>query len=65
MELIGKDSHKVLGKAAFINSQRAYGADVISRIQASTEGRKEELQKCIRDDLEKGLKQLVKKMNLP
>ena len=64
MELIGKDSHKVLGKAAFINSQRAYGADVISRIQASTEGRKEELQKCIRDDLEKGLKQLVKENEL-
>lgn len=64
MELLGKDSHKIWGKAAFINSQRAYGSDVISRIQASTEGKKEELQKCIREDLKKGLGQLVRENNI-
>ena len=64
MELLGKDSHKIWGKAAFINSQRAYGSDVISRIQASTEGKKEELQKCIREDLKKGLDQLVRENNI-
>lgn len=64
MELLGKDSHKIRGKAAFINSQRAYGSDVISRIQASTEGKKEELQKCIREDLKKGLSQLAKENNI-
>lgn len=64
MELLGKDSHRVLERAAFINSQRGYGADVITRIQASTEGKKAELQKYICDDLKKGLLQLIKENNI-
>lgn len=34
-----------------INKQRAYGADVITRIKASMEGKSEVLKKCIRDGL--------------
>lgn len=64
MELLGKDSHAVCGRAAFINSQRVYGADVISRIQASTEGKKDELQKYICDDLKKGLVQLTEECGI-
>lgn len=59
MELMGGKSHRILGKAAFINSQRVYGADVISRIQASVDGQKEALQEHIRKDLRKGLEQLM------
>lgn len=43
-----------------INRQRAYGADVISRIEASNAGKKEALQRSIRSQLEKGLLQLMK-----
>ena len=44
-----------------INKQRAYGADVISRIQASNDGKSEELKKTIREELQAGLKTLIKK----
>lgn len=64
MELIGCDSGQVLGTAAFINSQRVYGADVITRIKASMDGKKEELQKHIRQDLGRGLKELAKKAGI-
>lgn len=60
LELLGRDSGKVLGKAAFINSQRVFGADVISRLQASVEGKKQELQQHIKEDLHKGFAQLLK-----
>lgn len=64
MELIGCDSGQVQGTAAFINSQRLYGADVITRMKASMDGKKEELQKHIRQDLCRGLKELVKKAGI-
>ena len=64
MELIGCDSGQVLGTAAFINSQRVYGADVITRIKASMDGKKEELQKHIRQDLGRGLKELAEKAGI-
>lgn len=59
MELVGKDSGKVLGAVTAINHQRAYGADVISRIQASNEGAGEALKESIRKDLYAGLKRLM------
>ena len=37
----------VLAQASAVNSQRAYGADVLSRIQASKEGQGRQLQECI------------------
>lgn len=42
-----------------INHQRAFGADVISRIKASVEGKKEELQASIRKDLDAGIRYAV------
>ncbi|MDE7311054.1 MAG: ASKHA domain-containing protein [Eubacterium sp.] len=38
---------KLLAQASAVNPQRAYGADVISRIQASNEGMREQLRVCI------------------
>lgn len=64
MELLGCDCHQIVGKAAFINSQRVYGADVISRIQASVDGQKENLQTHIRQDLQKGLEQLIREHHI-
>ena len=42
-----------------VNRQRSYGADVLSRIQASVNGKAERLKKLIRDDLIKGIRKLT------
>lgn len=42
----------ILARASAINSQRVYGADVISRIQAANQGYGKCLQECICRDLE-------------
>ena len=44
-----------------INHQRTYGADVLSRIQASNNGKKLEMQRCIRQDLMQLVLELVEK----
>lgn len=64
MELLGKDSGKNLHTVTCVNSQRAYGADVISRIQASVDGKKEELQNSIRQDILKGIRQLTEEAGI-
>lgn len=65
MELLGCDSGKRLHTVTFINEQRAYGADVISRIQASVDGKKEELKNCIRQILRRGICQLAIEARIP
>lgn len=60
IELLGKESGKNLHTVTCINSQRAYGADVISRIQASADGKKEALQARIRKDIRRGIDRLTK-----
>lgn len=59
LQLLGLRSGKILHTYSTINHQRAYGADVISRIQASCEGKKDELKKSIREDLSDGIKALT------
>ncbi len=49
-----------LDTQTMVNSQRAFGADVISRIQASNNGKKEFLQKSIRADIQKGISLLIR-----
>lgn len=43
-----------------INLQRAYGADVISRIEASNAGKKEELKRSICEQIAAGIRSLMK-----
>lgn len=59
VNLVGGTSRKVCGTCTAINRQRAYGADVISRIQASNDGKKEELMLSIRKDLYDGIRHVV------
>lgn len=59
-QLVGKTSKKPVASYATLNRQRAFGADVISRIQASCDGKGEELRKSIQEDLMTGFKALVK-----
>jgi len=55
MALVDGTTGKVISEAGFSNSQRAYGADVISRIAASNDGKKDELRKLIIEDIKNGL----------
>lgn len=48
----------ILAQASAVNSQRAYGADVLSRIQAANQGEGKSLQQCIRKDLERLFQEL-------
>lgn len=60
MSLIGGESGKVFRTVTSVNSQRAYGADVISRIQASVDGKKEVLKNSIQKDLQDSMDKLLK-----
>ena len=51
MQLIDQVSGGVVETFTTINKQRAFGADVISRIDASNNGKKQALRKSIQNDL--------------
>lgn len=53
-------SKKILHTVTMLNSQRKYGADVLSRIQASVDGEQEELRESIQKDLSEGIDKLLK-----
>ena len=59
INLIGTTSKAVCQTHTTINRQRAYGADVISRIQASVDGKGEELRESIQRDLLEGITEVV------
>lgn len=64
MQLVDRTSGKVADTYTAINRQRIYGADVVSRMQASNQGKKEELQQCVVSDLQKGLQELLQRNDL-
>lgn len=57
--LVALDEGRVLREASRLNSGRMFGADVISRIQASNDGSQMMLQDLMRSDLTALLKELV------
>lgn len=59
IHLIGGESHQICEVYSAVNRQRAYGADVVSRIQASNEGKREELKRSIQKDLLDGICHVV------
>ncbi|MBP3544224.1 MAG: DUF4445 domain-containing protein, partial [Lachnospiraceae bacterium] len=56
-------SGAVIATEQMINSQRSYGADVVSRITAALKGKEAELTKCIRRDVHEGIHRLLRKKN--
>ena len=58
--LVELQTGKVISQYSQTNSQRCYGADVISRIEASNAGKKEQLCQCIKADIQKGICALLK-----
>ena len=49
--LIDRKKQRCLDTITSLNHQRRYGADVISRIEASNQGKEEEMKRCIEQDL--------------
>lgn len=64
MQLVELEQKSVVDVFTTINRQRAYGADVISRIGASNDGKSEELQKSILEDLQNGIRELLNDKNV-
>lgn len=55
MQLVAMDTGRVLDTYCEMNPQRRYGADVLSRIQASCEGNRDILQRLVIEVLERGV----------
>ena len=59
MSLVDIDNTCVIDNYSFINKQRNYGADVVSRIEYATKGNLNKLNEIIINDLLNGIKKLV------
>lgn len=64
ISLVEAGSRQSIYTYTAINQQRSYGADVINRIQASNDGKREALQTSIQGDLWKGLQDIIKQCNI-
>lgn len=64
ISLVSLAKKQIIKTYTTINKQRAYGADVISRIKASMEGQKEELRQSIQKDLLEGIQSLVEENHI-
>lgn len=62
--LLESKSHMQIAVSTRINSQRQYGADVISRIQTSCEGKGDKLQECILSNLKELFTKLANEGNI-
>lgn len=62
--LVNLENGKTVAVAGEGNAQRSYGADVISRIQASVEGRLEEMAEVIRKQLGEMIETLCREANI-
>jgi len=59
MDLIDLATGQVLARESFLNAQRSWGADVLSRVQASVTGHAEDLRSAILSGLGEGLERLL------
>lgn len=64
VQLLNLVTGKEYSTYSTINHQRKFGADVISRIMASVQGKREELQKLIQEDLAESIRRVVEKAGL-
>lgn len=60
MQLVSLGTGVIVGTYTALNRQRRFGADVISRMEASVKGYGEELRRLICEDLKKGIHDLVR-----
>ena len=62
--LTGGKSGKTVFNYGIVNSQRKYGADVISRIKASNEGNLNDLNHCVTRDIDEGIKYILEQCGI-
>lgn len=62
--LVALPGGNILDKYSAVNLQRLYGADVISRIKAATEGKLKSLSRIIREELLYGISSLADKQQI-
>lgn len=60
MQLRNMDTGETVDTYCGMNPQRKFGADVLSRIQASCDGYREELRQCVWEVLERGVGQFIR-----
>lgn len=60
VSLVDLETGGVARSVTLLNSQRQFGADVISRVQKGTEGLVDQLQACLRSDLARGVSELCR-----
>lgn len=58
LALVDSNSGEVIDTCSRVNSQRLFGSDVISRINAASNGKLDTLHKCIVDDIISGTKEI-------
>lgn len=63
-QLIGMQQGNSIHTVTMLNSQRKFGADVLTRIRAAVDGRKDELQQCAKQDLLAGIGRLQEECNI-
>ena len=61
MQLLGATSGIVITSHSMMNPERIYGSDVISRMQASIQGKRQEICMLIRNAIEEGVSELLRK----
>lgn len=64
MALLDLSSGSILARHSFLNPQRKYGVDVISRISAANEGNLEALRLVITESITAGVRALIKSCSL-
>ncbi len=64
MQLRDMDTGETIDTFCEMNPQRIYGSDVLSRIQASCDGHREELRQCVWDTLERGVGKFVESVKI-
>ncbi|MDF2541435.1 MAG: hypothetical protein K0S47_1153 [Herbinix sp.] len=62
--LVNLRNAQVIASHSTVNKQRAYGADVISRIQASSEGKGQMLRRIVQKDLLNGINEVFRLSNI-
>jgi len=61
LSLVNLETGEVVKNMTLLNSQRQFGADVISRIQKGVEGFTADLQACLRSDLVRAVQELCQR----
>lgn len=64
LSLVGAKDGRIVRSNSTVNPQRVYGADVISRMRASIEGKREFLKDLIRGELYEGMKALLTEVGM-